>query len=644
MTIKEIAKLSNVSISTVSKILNGKDSSISGETREKVLRIARDYHYVPYEKAGSLSRFLIGVVVRDSPKGRMLLSGVSRAARKNGYGIFCCEYGPETEGERKAVAAMCAQGVTAVIWQRNGEESEKYLSCFEEKEIEVYFCDFLDREEGERQFTLDYGRYGYEAAKYLAGLYHRRIGCCIREDNERTARFVKGFQRCLYDRGLENRSDFVMKWDEAREFCDITLYGITALVCQNEEIAADICRKAAERGYKIPKDLSLITLSECRDRRILYPKLTSIYLPVEELGEYACSQVIADLEKRERTSGNEEIEILEGDSAGEIPDHIVGKIVVVGSINMDSIISVRTFPEAGQTCVAEELQSYAGGKGFNQAVGAAKLGAEAVLIGKIGQDYEAKVLRDAMAGYGISVEGILESTTKGTGRAHITVQKNGESNIIVYPGANRFLTREDLHRKKGLFAGAQFCLLQLETPVEIVEYAADIAGEMGSRTILKPAAVDEISESLLKKIDIFVPNRKELELLCPRQGTLEENAQYFLDKGVGEVIVTLDEDGCLWMNDREIWKFQAADFEAVDTTGAADAFIAALAVYLSEGFTMKLAIQYATYAAGFSITRNGVPASMVDRSTMDIYAKRITETILFEKHGKEYIRTEGERK
>ena len=91
MTIKEIAKLSNVSISTVSKILNGKDSSISGETREKVLRIARDYHYVPYEKAVSLSRFLIGVVVRDSPKGRMLLSGVGRAARKYGYGIFCCE-------------------------------------------------------------------------------------------------------------------------------------------------------------------------------------------------------------------------------------------------------------------------------------------------------------------------------------------------------------------------------------------------------------------------------------------------------------------------------------------------------------------------------------------------------------------------
>lgn len=628
MTIKEIAKLSNVSISTVSKILNGKDQSISTETREKVLRIARDYHYVPYEKAGNLPQFLIGVIIRDSQRGRMLLSGISRAARKNGYGIFCCEYGQDPEEEKKAVTAMCAQNVVNVIWQRGGLGSMEYLSYLEEKDIRVYFCDFLMAGEKDRHFTLDYGRYGYEAARYLADQYHRRIGCCIRERNEGSARFVKGFQRCLYDRGLENRSDFVMEWNERKAFSDITIYDITALVCQDEGIAADIYRKASERGYRIPKDLSLLTLSESRSSRILYPKLTSIYLPVEELGEYVCCQVIADWEKREGEQREEQIEILEGDTTGEIPEHIVGKIVVVGSINMDSIIDVRKFPEAGQTCVAEELHSYAGGKGFNQAVGAAKLGAEAVLIGKIGQDYEAKVLRDAMAGYGLCVDGISESTAGGTGKAYITVQKNGESNIIVYAGANNFLTKEDIRKNRPLFAGAQFCLLQLETPMEIVEYAAQLAKELGIRTILKPAAVDEISDALLEKIDIFVPNRKELLHLCPEGKTIEEKAQYFLDRGAGEVIVTLDEDGCFWKSREGARYFPAADFEAVDTTGAADAFIAALAVYLAEGASMVQAITFATYAAGFSITRNGVPASMVDRDTMDIYTGKIAEAIL----------------
>lgn len=629
MTIKEIAKMSNVSISTVSKILNGKDHSISTETREKVLKIAREYHYIPYESATGVFQFLVGVIIKDTRKGRMLLAGINRAARRQGYGVYCCEYGSEKDSERKAVSAMCAQNVSMVIWQRNSRESMEYLPELEEKGVTVFYCDFLLEAEGERQFTLDYGKYGYEAVSYLADRHHRRIGCLVQTENEKSSRFVKGFCRCLYDRGLENRSDFVMEWNESKAFSEITLYGITALVCLEEEIAADVYRKAVDSGYKIPRDLSVLTITECRDQRVLYPKLTGIYLPVEELGEYACSQVIALREKSQKMEQEIKIEVLEGDSTGEVPDHIAGKIVVVGSINMDSVISVRDFPEAGKTCVAQKLHSYAGGKGFNQAVGAVKLGADVVLIGKIGQDYEAKVLRDTMAGYGLCMDGIFESPVGGTGKAYITVQKNGESNIIVYAGANRLLTREDLGSHKHLFRGAQYCLLQLETPAEIVECAVALAKEQGIKTILKPAAVDEISDSLLEKIDIFVPNRKELLHLCPNGEGVEEKAESILRRGVKEVIVTLDEHGCMWKNRETTMYFQAAEFEAVDTTGAADAFIAALAVYLSEGLSMKLAIQYATYAAGFSITRDGVQSAMVDRLTMDAYADKIAEIIAY---------------
>ena len=627
MTIKEIAQMSNVSISTVSKILNGKDQSISKETREKVLRIAREYHYIPYESAAGVFQFLIGVIVKDTRKGRMLLAGINRGARKQGYGVYCCEYGSEKDSEKKAVSAMCAQNVSMVIWQRNSRESMEYLPRLEEKGITVFYCDFLLEAEGELQFTLDYGRYGYEAVTYLAERQHKRIGCLVQTENEKSSRFVKGFYRCLYDLGLESRADFVMEWNSLKAFSDIALYGITALVCLEEEIAADVYRKAADSGYKIPKDLSILTITECREQRVLYPRLTGIYLPVEELGEYACSQVIAYWEKSEKPEQVTKIEVLEGDSAGEVPDHMAGKIVVVGSINMDSVISVRDFPEAGQTCIAQKLHSYAGGKGFNQAVGAAKLGADVVLVGKIGQDYEAKVLRDTMAGYGLCTDGIFESPAGGTGKAYITVAKNGESNIIVYAGANRLLTEDDLYSHKQLFRGAQYCLLQLETPAEIVDCAAGLAKEQGIKTILKPAAVDEISDSLLGKIDIFVPNRKELFHLCPEGDGIEEKAESILKRGVKEVIVTLDEHGCMWKNHELTMYFQAAEFEAVDTTGAADAFIAALAVYLSEGFSMKLAIQYATYAAGFSITRDGVQSAMADRLTMDAYADKIAETI-----------------
>lgn len=627
MTIKEIARLSNVSISTVSKILNGKDQSISSETREKVLKVAREYHYAPYENVAGLSRFSVGVVLQDSDKGNLLLAGINRAARKKGYSVVCCTYGSEEDGEKKAIAAMCAQNVPAVIWQRASLQSIEYISYFEEKEIDVFSCDLLQEKEMERQFTLDYGRYGYEAAQYLAEKQHRRIGCCIRERDTRSERFVKGFFRCLYDNGLERRSDFILKWSDVKAFSDITLFGITGLVCMDEEIAADIYHKATNSGYKIPHDFSLLTITEYIQKGVLYPKFTGIYLPIEELGEHACSQVIAFLEKGKKEALPTNIEILEGNTAGKVPEHNANKIVVLGSINMDSVISVRKFPEAGQTCVAEELHRYAGGKGLNQAVGAKKLGADVVLIGKIGQDYEGKVLRDAMASYGLDMESVTECESGGTGRAHITVQSDGESNIIVYAGANRFLTEKDVDNSRHLFAGAKYCLLQLETPMHIVEYTARIAKSQGVRTILKPAVVDVISDTLLEQIDIFVPNRKELFYLCPQGETIEEKAQYFLDKGVKEVIVTLDEHGCFWKNREVKLYFQAANFAAVDTTGAADAFIAALAVYLAEGQTMTMAIQYATYAAGFSIARESVPSSMVDRATMDAHVDTIRETI-----------------
>ncbi len=628
MTIKEIAKMSNVSISTVSKILNGKDQSIRSDTREKVLRIAREYHYAPYENAAVSSRFLIGVIISDTMQGKLLLSGINRAAQSQGYGVICFTYTEETESEKKAVAAICAQNVSVVIWQRAGTDSMEYLPMFEKKETAVYFCDFLPEDSGQdRQFSLDYGRYGYEAALYLVKKHHRKLGCCFSERNECAERFVKGFRRCLYDHKMENRSDFIMDWKERKTFGDVMMYGITGVVCFDELTAAHLRREIVEGGYRVPEDISLLTLTDTRQRRLCYPALTGIYLPVEELGEYTCLEVISKLEKKEGQKWADNIEVLEGSSAGDVPDRCKKKIVVVGSMNLDSVIHVSQFPEGGQTCVAEGLSSFAGGKGFNQAVGAAKLGADVKLIGKIGQDYEAKVLRDAMAGYGLTAEGVLESKVGGTGKAYITVQKNGESNIIVYAGANRYLSREDLDKNRYLFSNADFCLLQLETDPDIVEYAARIAREEGIRVILKPAAVDSISDSLLSLIDIFVPNRKELERLCRKGSSLEEKAECFLKKGVKDVIVTLDEHGCFWKSSGRTLYFSAADFTAVDTTGAADAFIAALAVSLAEGMAMADAIRYATYAAGFSITRDGVPTSMVDQAIMDAYAERIPDQV-----------------
>ena len=206
-----------------------------------------------------------------------------------------------------------------------------------------------------------------------------------------------------------------------------------------------------------------------------------------------------------------------------------------------------------------------------------------------------------------------------TGHAYVYVQENGSSSIVVYGGANSMLSPQDIGGYAHLLDNASFCLLHTELPIQTVEFAAKLAQSKGVQVLLKPCAVSAVSDELMQHVDILLPNRHELALLCPGDAPIEQKAQRFLDRGAKSVIVTLDCEGCYLRDAAHSQYFPAADFPAVDTTGAADAFAATLAVYLSRRYDMVTSIKYATYAAGFSITRQGVPPSLVDKTTMDLY-------------------------
>lgn len=632
MTIKEIARLADVSISTVSKIMNGKDESISKETKEKVLKIAKDYNYAPYAavmNGNGSKRFLIGVILESAREDEELLAGIGRLAASEGYSVLCCQHEGSLEEERKAVVRLCHQKVDGVIWKRISEESKEAAKQFDKQDIPVFVCDDVDLEPKGRAFALDYGRLGYDAAKYLLEKKHTRLGCLYPGGAQRGLRFAKGFKRCLYDNGVECKDAMCVEWTEGFSLNDFMLYKITGIVCFNEEIASDMLKKAAKNSYKIPSDLSIIALGKEETAKLLSPALTVLEPPYEELGAFLAKKLIGKIEagKTDKKEFVQKARLAPGASVDAVASSRMKKIVVVGSINMDALITVNEKAETGQTVIADGFTSLPGGKGSNQAVGAAKLGASVYLIGKVGQDYEAKVLRNAMHQWDINMSGLMETAVSATGKAYITVQKCGESSIVVYPGANKLLSKEDIMANASLFDDASFCLLQLETPLRTVEFAAKTAAAKGVKVILKPAATRELSDYLLKRVDMFVPNEKEILLLKPGNETLEEKAQYFLDKGVGHVIVTLGHKGCyLRDKDRSLY-FTAADFEAVDTTGAADAFIAALAVFWAEGFDLILAIKYATYAAGLSITRQGAQSSLVDRLTLEMYGDEIDSSI-----------------
>ncbi len=311
--------------------------------------------------------------------------------------------------------------------------------------------------------------------------------------------------------------------------------------------------------------------------------------------------------------------VIDGQSVDMPFDFQKKKVVVVGSVNVDTLISLERFPQMGETNLVQSVAVMPGGKGLNQAVGISRLGLEAYLIAKIGKDYDGADAFNYLKDQHVSTEGVSHTSKSSTGRAYIHIQGDGEGGIAIYRGANDMLTAHDISQNIFVFQIASFCLLQTEVSMDAVEYAARLAYNEHVKILLKPSAIDSVPDSLLQKVFIFLPNENEIGRLCPGGDTYEDKAGYFLKKGVKNVIITLGNRGCYWSDGVRSQYFKAASFSAVDTTGAADAFAAALVACLIRGEQMETAIRNANFAAGFSTVKLGACAGMIDLPTLEFH-------------------------
>ena len=268
--------------------------------------------------------------------------------------------------------------------------------------------------------------------------------------------------------------------------------GITAVLCQNEEIAAGIYKAAGEVKIGIPDDLSLVCLSDREKDSFFYPALSMVSLPSFSLGEQAASSIIGIIEKDKSTPESSEhqdkIRIRPGDSLASPKESIISKskIVVVGSLNIDVVIRVADFPTVGETVISKSVTLIPGGKGANQAVGVGKLGGNVYMIGKIGNDHEGKILYQSLYDNNVNVEGVTIDDSRATGKAYIYVSNTGESMIVVYPGANGNLSPDYLEQHLKLFDNAKYCLLPMENPPEVIDYTINISKKKRIKVILKP--------------------------------------------------------------------------------------------------------------------------------------------------------------
>lgn len=298
-----------------------------------------------------------------------------------------------------------------------------------------------------------------------------------------------------------------------------------------------------------------------------------------------------------------------------------GNLVVLGSINADHILNLETFPTPGETVTGNQYQVAFGGKGANRAVAAGRSGANIAFIACTGDDDTGERVRKQLASDNIDIAPVSVVAGESTGVALIFVNAEGENVIGIHAGANAALTTERVEAQRGIIAGAEALLMQLESPVESVLAAAKIAHENHTSVLLNPAPARVLSDELLALVDIITPNETEAEKLTGIRVENDDDAARAAlalhEKGIGTVIITLGSRGVWASVNGEGRRVPGFKVKAIDTIAAGDTFNGALVTALLEGKAMDDAIRFAHAAAAIAVTRKGAQPSVPWRKEID---------------------------
>jgi len=290
------------------------------------------------------------------------------------------------------------------------------------------------------------------------------------------------------------------------------------------------------------------------------------------------------------------------------------KIVVVGSSNTDMVIKLERLPGSGETIIGGDFIMAAGGKGANQAVAAARLGGEVTFVARVGADMFGKQAIRNFKKEGINTDFIVKDRKNPSGIALIFVDRKGENSIAVASGANGKLSEQDVAAAKQKIESAQVMLLQLETPLETVRYAAHLALEAGAKVILNPAPAIKLDEGLLRMITVLTPNESETELLTgvkvEDEKSAKQAAEVLRTKGIANVVITRGSKGSFLVTEDQSLLVPTKKVEALDTTAAGDAFNGALAYALAKNEPIEDAVRFANLVGAFSATKMGAQPSM----------------------------------
>ena len=271
------------------------------------------------------------------------------------------------------------------------------------------------------------------------------------------------------------------------------------------------------------------------------------------------------------------------------------KILIIGSINKDLVVTAPRFPKEGETILGSNFYTGNGGKGANQACAIGKLGGDVSILGAVGDDSFGKDLCNALISNNVNTDNLIIKNNVSTGIAVITVTDDGANNIIVAQGANALITKDDI--KEELISLYDIIVMQLEIPLEIAEYAAYIAKKLGKTVVLNPSPAVKLSRDFLSYVDILIPNETEIDII----GGID----YAFERGVKNIILTLGANGCDFINKEGRKHFDAYKVDVLDTTAAGDSFLGGVVRMIADNKSIEEAIIFATKVYNITVTRKG---------------------------------------
>lgn len=287
------------------------------------------------------------------------------------------------------------------------------------------------------------------------------------------------------------------------------------------------------------------------------------------------------------------------------------KIVVIGSSSMDLVVTSDQRPGAGETVLGRSFKTVPGGKGANQAVAAARLGAEVYMIGCVGDDHYGTAILENFKQNGVDVTNVEPVTDTESGTAHIILAE-GDNSIVVVKGANDSVTPHYVKKSESLIKQADMVLIQQEIPEETVEYVSELCKELDVPLLLNPAPARPLSKEVIDSASYITPNEHEAAVLFDDRSTESALKQY-----PNKVFITEGKNGARYFDGKKEITVPSYTVEAIDTTGAGDTFNAALAVALAEGKSITESLQFANRAASLSVTKFGAQGGMPNRSEVE---------------------------